>query len=451
MINFDKINEFSTSYDINNHYLRFAHNHLYYKDIEIVGRENIPPRGTPTLVISNHQNGLMDALAILYLFDDHRQPVFIARGDIFRKDFVAKILRYLKILPAFRSRDGGRDDVKRNLDFMELEARILNEGGTLAMFPEAGHQAGHFMSTFKKGFPRIAFKAEEVADYQLGLQILPLNIHYSDYFNFRGRLLVNVGKPFDIKELTELYKIEPNNAFIALNEKARAAIKSMTLDIEDREHYDEYDLLRSMWHTPLNVLGKKTRTPLYEQEREDMAIVQQLDTMKDTEPERFAALMAATREYNDTLRALNLRDWLINYDIKLKKLIFKALLLIILFPIYLFGFLNNIIPFKLPEPLKKKMNDKMFSSSVNFALSVIVTFPLWYLLLFAAAWAVSGRFLIAVAYIIATFCSLFFFYQYKKWLIKWWAAFRYWKMDKSDNKLLRRIKELKRDTIQYRN
>ena len=447
MINFDHINEFSKSYDINNNYLRFTHNHLYYRKIDIVGRENIPPRGTPTLVISNHQNGLMDALAILYLFDDHRQPVFIARGDIFKKDSIAKMLRYLKILPAFRSRDGGRDDVKRNLDFIELEGRILNEGGTLAMFPEAGHQAGHFMSTFKKGFPRIAFKAEEMADFNLNLQILPLNIYYDNYFNFRGYLSVTVGKPFTIGEFFETYKIEPNKAFSALNEKARAAIKAMTLDIEDKEHYEEYDILRQMRHTPLKELGKRSPTPLYEQQREDIETVRKLDEMRATEPEKFTALMAGTREYLNGLQKLNFRDWLINYDIKATTLFFKALLLLALSPFFLFGFINNIIPFKLPEPLKRKMNDKMFSSSVNYALSVLISFPLWYLIIFVAAWVLTGRLWIAAAYLFAAFCTLFFFFKYKKWFIKWCAACRYHIMDKSGSTLLHRVIELKQKII----
>ena len=59
---------------------------------------------------------MMDAMAILHtMFRDRRQPVFIARGDIFKKDGVARILRFLKIMPTFRSRDGNVSDVKSNI------------------------------------------------------------------------------------------------------------------------------------------------------------------------------------------------------------------------------------------------------------------------------------------------------------------------------------------------
>lgn len=415
--------------------------------MHVVGRENIPPKGTPTFCISNHQNGLMDALAILYLFDDHRQPVFIARGDIFRKDYVAKFLRYLKILPAFRSRDGDREDMKRNFALMDLESRILREGGTLGMFPEAGHQAGHFMTTFKKGFPRIAFKAEETANFDLNLQILPMNIHYTNYFHIREELLVVVGKPFTLKEFFELYKEEPNKAYLALNEKARSIIKSMTLDVEDHEHYEEIDMLRNLWHTPLKEMDPAKGDSLYQQEQEDIELVKQLADMKETDTPRFDKLMADSREYIDGLKKLNLRDWLINRKVTLPMLLFKALLLVLCFPVYLFGFLNHIVPFKTPELFKRNMKDKMFSSSINFALSALCTYRLWFILLFIAAWIVIGKFWLAAIYIAVAFASLFPYFAYKCAVIKWLGAFRYWKLNKNKSQLLYRLKELKSECL----
>ena len=109
MISFDKIDQYDWLYDLYMNYLCVAHNYIYYRHFYILNKENIPPKGQPTIVIANHQNGLMDALAILHtMFQDRRQPVFIARGDIFKKDGVARILRFLKIMPTFRSRDCAR-------------------------------------------------------------------------------------------------------------------------------------------------------------------------------------------------------------------------------------------------------------------------------------------------------------------------------------------------------
>lgn len=152
MISFENIDKFDRVYDFCMNYLCVVHNHIYYKHFYILNKENIPKKGEPTIVIANHQNGLMDALAILHtMFLDRRQPVFIARGDLFKKDRMAKILRFLKIMPSFRTRDAkNREDILENLSVYNKAARILKAGGTIVIFPEATHQHGHYMNTFKK-------------------------------------------------------------------------------------------------------------------------------------------------------------------------------------------------------------------------------------------------------------------------------------------------------------
>ena len=76
---------------------------VFYSEICIINPENVPAKG-PVIFAPNHQNALMDALAILLLVD--KQPVFMARADIFKKKTVGKILNFLKIIPVFRIRDG---------------------------------------------------------------------------------------------------------------------------------------------------------------------------------------------------------------------------------------------------------------------------------------------------------------------------------------------------------
>ena len=114
MIDFTNVGNYSKWYRFWMHYVGFSHDTVFYHKIDIIGKENVPQKGKPVFVFSNHQNALMDAMALLNMFKDGRQPVFIARGDIFKKDAVAKICRFLKIMPTFRTRDGGRSDIMQN-------------------------------------------------------------------------------------------------------------------------------------------------------------------------------------------------------------------------------------------------------------------------------------------------------------------------------------------------
>lgn len=442
MIDFSHIDKFSRKYDIYNRYLKFCHNHIYYKQYRIVGKENIPPKGVPTLVIANHQNGLTDALVLLYMFDDNRQPVFIARGDIFKNSIVARILYFLKILPTFRNRDGNRSDVRANNETFHIAAEVLNRKNTLVMFPEAAHQHGHYLGTFKKGFPRIAFTAEEYADYSLNLQILPVNIHYSDYYNFRSRVVITVDRPFGIRDFFDTYKKEPNQAYLDLNDYAREKVKAITID-EDPAFYVEYDQIRNMLHTQrLKEKGLNTHD-LYLEKLEDMEIVAEIDRLKEEDRSRFKELMSEVDTYTAGLRKLGLRDWLINKPVSLLSLTVKTFLYLLGLPLFLFGWIHNILPFSFPRLLKRKIKDRQLHSSMNFAPGVVLTFPLMYLIWFILAWIISGKFWFALLYGLAAFASLFFFYAYRKGALKLSGAWRYFVLKKKKNPLLLSISAIK--------
>lgn len=447
MIDFSKIDRFSIPYDIYNRYLRVTHNYIYYKKVTIIGKENIPPKGVPVFVISNHQNGLMDALAILYLFPDKRQPVFITRGDIFKRQFIARIFRFLKMIPTFRSRDGNLNDVRSNNLTFDIAANVLKRGGTIVMFPEAGHQNGRYLGTFKKGFPRVALAAEEYADFKLDLQILPLNIHYSDYYNFRGELLITVGKPFTINQFENLYKTEPNQAYLEVNKLARQKVKEMAVD-EDPDFFNQYDSLRNMLHK--SRVSEKGNNPndIVELKKEDMLIVDGLDKMKNENPAQFDELMKLVKEYDIGLKNLRLRDWLINKNITLLSLLLKSVGLLFMIPFFLFGLINNFIPFFIPEMLKKKMEDRQLHASLNYPPSVILTFPLMYLIIFILAFTISDKFWFALLYLIAVFLSLFVFYAFKKWFLKWKGAWCYYLLRKKQNQLLLHLMTIKKKILE---
>ena len=424
MISFENIDKYDWMYALYMNYLNIAHNHIYYRHFYILNQENIPKKGEPTIVIANHQNGVMDAMAILHtMSQDRRQPVFIARGDIFKKDGVAKILRFLKIMPTFRTRDGNRDDVRSNIALYERAARVLKDGGTIVIFPEATHQHGHFMNTFKKGFCRIAFSAEEINDFKLGVKVLPLNIHYSNYFNFRSDLMVTVGEPFTYEEFFDLYKEHPNDAYLALNEKARARVKEITPDIDIPEYYNEIEALTQMMSEPLlKHKGLKT-SYLPNQKDAAMTIIANLKQFKDNEPEQFEILMQQTREYTTLLQQRGLHHWVINRKLSIFRFIVRSLLMIISLPLFLFGYINNFIPFAITKRFANKAKDPMLRSSFQYVSSTVATFPIYYLLLLGIVWIISKKFWIALGYVVLTFLTALFVHYYKIAIRKFYTVF----------------------------
>ena len=114
MTNARGIEKYSLPYAILKKYVDICFT-LFYK-IRIRGRENVNIKDV-LIFAPNHQNALMDALAMLQVFK--YQPVFLGRSDLFKSKTVTGILNFLKILPVYRIRDGYGELQKNDATFIK--------------------------------------------------------------------------------------------------------------------------------------------------------------------------------------------------------------------------------------------------------------------------------------------------------------------------------------------
>lgn len=437
MIDFTNIGKHSYAWDILVPYLRFAKDNVFFKEHLIVGKENIPKPGTPIFVIANHQNSLIDPLMILTMFKDNRQPVFLARGDIFKKDIIAKCLRFFKVMPTFRMQDGGRNDLLKNMESFKLASQILKQGGVIVMFPEAGHQQGRYLASFKKGVPRVCFGAEEAANFELNLQILPVNLHFSNIHNFDEKVLIQVGKPFTINEFFDTYKSEPNLAFEQFNAKARPILKDMMLHIDYDEHYFEVNFLREMIRRER--LSDKKSYNYFDEFNEEKNVIAEINNWKENDKEKFAKLMTDTKQYKNELKKQNLRDWVVGNLCSKCKLFFLTFLMFLISPIFFFGAINNAIPCYISNIMTKKLKDKVFVGSLRFGIGFFF-FPIWYLLMLICVSIIASSFIFSLSYVILAFISLFIYLRYQKNSVKLCKLRRYLKMSMEERESLNKQK-----------
>ena len=73
----------SLAYKVLYRWVRYVFGKLYYRRTYRLHEENIPPQGTPVILISNHQNSLLDAFQMLFATQNNFLH-FISRADVFR-------------------------------------------------------------------------------------------------------------------------------------------------------------------------------------------------------------------------------------------------------------------------------------------------------------------------------------------------------------------------------
>jgi len=378
-LDFSTINKKDLLYEISYKYLHFAHNYVYYRQYRINGKENLP-KDEGYLVISNHQNSLNDALGILFA-TGKKHPVFIARADIFNNPTFAKLLKWLRIMPAYRVRDGV-EELGKNEEIFRQAARVITEGDPIVLFPEALHQNGRYLGTFKKGFARIAFETVEKTDFKMNLKIVPMANNYSDYFRFQSKLNINIGEPFCFTELYDIYKEHPERARYLLAQKAHAAVEKLMVNLDAIPNYEALETLCTIYRKKYIKANKiRPAGSITSETKADQAIANRLRDVRNNDAEQYSALIEKSKEYGGLLKDLKLRDWIFTKRRHpVIGIIARTLMWIVFIPVWIASALLNLIPFFSGFIFTKKVKDKLLHPSFHFAVGTLVTGPIWYLI-----------------------------------------------------------------------
>lgn len=276
-------------------YMSWLHR-LYYRRLTIVGAEKIPA-DTPIIFAPNHQNALMDALAVLFAA---RQPVvFLARADIFKKPFVAKILNIVKMLPIYRIRDG-YNSLERNQEVFDNTVGVLKSKIPLCILPEGNHEGLKRLRPLKKGIFRIAFQSEESNSFNLNLHIIPVGLDYSNYFNPGSDLTIVFGTPIRIADYADSYRENEQKTINTLMKLLAENMRSVMIHIPEEHYALTYEISEmyapNVWDTH-NVKRQPFNSFTIKQ-----YIIQKATEAFGQDPEKAAELTASLSEYNSKLK-----------------------------------------------------------------------------------------------------------------------------------------------------
>lgn len=360
--------------------VKVAHNKLFYRRLHVLNTENIPQKGH-LIFTPNHQNALMDALALLCNIE--RQLVFVARSDIFRKKFVASILYFLKILPIFRIRDG-YSEVKKNEAIFKKTIDVIKGGNGLVILPEGNHEGKRRLRPLKKGFARIAFQTEEAFDFSLDIKIVPVGLHYSNYTDPRSDLIINFGPPLHLSAYYDLYKESPAKAINRITSELADHIRPLMLHIDNLQEYDFYDAFRVMFYNQFYDESKVNTHNYLNQLEAEQKIVSFMDKLSEKKPGKYKQLKTDFEAFTKMLTEKDLAHTAVDSPSSVLTSTVKVLKYLLLLPVYLFGLIVNGIPLLVVRHFVKKIKDVQFKSSFNFVLSLGV-FLFYYFILIACS------------------------------------------------------------------
>ena len=336
-----------------------------YRRFEVHGQQALPKDGALIYGI-NHSNTLMDALVVLAT--SRHKKVFMARGDIFANPTTAKILRFLRILPLFRIRNGVAA-VKNNTDSMEQAVDVVHDQVGLYMFPEGRHRTKHSLLQLSKGIFHIAMDSNREFGQDRPVFLVPVGIEYGDYFRFRSTCMVHFGEPINVTDFIQ-NSTEENEAVLMNQLRAMLSerLSELITYIPDDEDYD------AIWEI-VKMKNEKRVGGLFGKMLRNRATVEKIQQFKAADPEGAKTYFDQVMRFSEKRVANKISITSTAKRRPLLNSLWKLLLALVGLPYFIASSVVNAIVWIPTVIIKSKLKDRAWGNTVCFGSKLLV-FPL---------------------------------------------------------------------------
>ncbi len=357
---------------------------VFFRRIEVRHPERMRLPG-PLLLAGNHPNTLMDPLLAAV---NRRQPIaFLAKSTFFQNPIVRAIMQSGNSIPIYRAQDTGAGGIATPEErAAQNEASFgrcydyLGQGGTIMIFPEGTSVSERRLRPLKTGAARIALGAEARHGFKLGLQVVPVATNYFDPSRFRSDVLLNVAPPIRVAAYAAAYARDPDEAADQLTEAIRVALERRLVISRDAAEDAFVQQIERTFGDHLN--PDDNPDTLYDNFQLSRTLLQALPWAEQQFPERLAEARGRFESYLTELRRHGLSDEAL--DDQRRGSIAGLLNLVLGAPVWLYGVLNNYLPYILPSAVAQRATKEAEFVAPIMLVAGMVTFPLAYALQIAA-------------------------------------------------------------------
>lgn len=418
---------------------------VFFRKVHVRNAEAVPRTG-PVIIVANHPSTFMDPIVIAVTL---KRPVyFLAKGEVFRSGFAKWLLPKFNMIPVYRKQDDP-SAMHKNEETFEKCYEHLEKGGALLIFPEGTSITERKLRKIKTGTARIALGAEAKNNFSLGVQIISIGLNYSNPHKFREELLINIDKPVDASSLKEEYHNDPVNAANALTEIIRDRLEKNIINIETEQLDSLVKNIEIIYKTKL---AKEMGYSVSEKEEDFIitkGIADTVEFFQQNDPARVERIAMKVRNYLASLQRIGLTDKMLNKTAGGSLFLSNVrsiLFIVIGFPFYLYGLINNYIPFELPAMLARKASKQPEWRGAIAMVAGTFTFLVFYTLQIILISNIFHKTWITVAYGVSLPLSGFFAYYYWHTVLyirsRWRLISLFWKRARLIAALINERKEI---------
>ncbi|OWP64289.1 glycerol acyltransferase [Hymenobacter amundsenii] len=359
---------------------------VFFRQLEVHHKTRLQGPG-PLLIASNHPNTLMDPLVAAI---NRRQPIaFLAKSTFFQNPIVRAIMESGNSIPIYR-----RQDLETGAEALtptQLEAQnekafgrcydYFDKGGTIMIFPEGTSVSERRLRPLKTGAARIALGAEARRDFGLNLHILPLGINYFDPQRFRSDVFLNLAEPIRVADYAAQYRQDPEAAAAALTEEIRSRLEQHLIITRTNE---EDELITQVERTFGQHLIQDDEETLYDNFLLSRTLLKAVRYFEQHSATRLADIQQKLHAYLQQLAQLGLTDDALEArgpaSSRSRRALETAVRLTLGFPLYLYGLVNNYLPYIIPSMVARRATKEAEFVAPIMLVVGMLTFTIFYLL-----------------------------------------------------------------------
>lgn len=274
----------------------------YYRKIDLALKERIP-QDKPVILAANHPTAFIEPCILACFLD--RPLYFLVRGDFFQKSLYNRLLRALHMLPVYRMKDGGYQNIKQNYATFEACFQALSERKTMMILAEGRCIHEKRLRPLRKGAARVALGALDKQSSVEEVYIVPVGVNFAYADRSLSDVMIRFGEPILASAYRQEYDTNPNGAITNLTDELAARLARHVIHIDRAE--DEM-LVEYLLRIYRNQHPRPDRPTITHDEQPLLAEKTIVDTVNELPATERTKLRELTYEYFTRLEWLRLDD-----------------------------------------------------------------------------------------------------------------------------------------------
>lgn len=204
---------------------------LYCTKIVVNKKELLKING-PVLFAANHPNSFLDGVILSTLLNETLYS--LTRGDVFKNSMVNSILRWVKLLPVYRTREGVHN-LSGNYTTFAACHQIFKMKKIVLIFSEASCVNEWHLRPLRKGTARLAFSSWQQG---IELKVIPLAFNYDSFKKFGKEVHLNFGE--EIKKESFNKKDSEGNQLNDFTQQLQQQLQSLVYEAPNQLAAQKY-------------------------------------------------------------------------------------------------------------------------------------------------------------------------------------------------------------------